>query len=196
MSLDFEPNPNRPTDEHLLTLIANQDMGAYEVLYDRHARTIYSLILRIVKSPEVAEDLLQDVFWQIWRDARQYDGGGAATAWMFRIGRNRGLDELRRRKSRPRADEQTDVESAYRAASREQPSAESEAEEGLNRQRIVSVLGDLPPDQRSCVELAYFVGLSHREISERLNVPVGTVKSRLRIGLEKLERGLRKAGFP
>ena len=184
------------SDEYLLTLVANQDVAAYERLYDRHARTIYGLILRIVRQSSVAEELLQEVFWQIWRDAGQYNEGGAAAAWMFRIGRNRSLDELRRRKARPQTDDDATVENAHRALGAEQPSAESEAEYQLNRHAIIAALDDLPPEQRVCVELAYFEGLTHAEVSARLDIPPGTVKSRLRIGMEKLERSLRRVGYP
>lgn len=196
MSIRIETNQNQLTDEHLLSLVVSRDIDAYELLYDRHSTTIYSLILRIVREPGVAEDLLQDVFWQIWRDAAQFDGTGAARAWMFRIGRNRSLDELRRRKARPVSDDQTDIQSAYQRTGTDQPSAEAEAEYLLNRQQIMAALANLPPDQKICVELAYFEGLSHREIGSQLDIPVGTVKSRLRIGMEKLERELRKAGYP
>lgn len=196
MAIDSEAKQQQYTDEYLLSLVANQDAGAYEQLYDRHSRTIYSLILRIVRDPSIAEELLQDVYWQIWRDAGQYNESGAAAAWMFRIGRNRSLDELRRRKSRPQADDQADIESAYRAKGTEQPSAESEAVYQIKRQQIVAALSDLPPDQKVCVEMAYFEGLTHKEISIRLGIPAGTVKSRLRIGMEKLERSLRRVGYP
>ncbi|MEM7131317.1 MAG: sigma-70 family RNA polymerase sigma factor [Chloroflexota bacterium] len=196
MSSEIAEKQSQYTDEQLLKLVANRDMAAYEALYDRHSTTIYSLILRIVRASSIAEELLQDVFWQIWRDAGHFDGKGAATAWMFRIGRNRSLDQLRRQKARPETDEQSSVEDAHRVSGAEQPSAESEAEVQLNREQVVGALNELPPEQKSCVELAYFEGLSHREIAERLDIPPGTVKSRLRIGLEKLERTLRKAGYP
>lgn len=196
MSFEIESNPNQSTDEHLLTLVALQDVAAYEILYDRHASTIYGLILRIVNDARIAEELLQDVFWHIWRDAEQFDNSGAARAWMFRIGRNRSLDELRRRKARPQVDERVEIEDAHRSAGTEQASAESEAEYQLNRRDIQMAMDDLPPEQRACVELAYFEGLSHSEIMGKLDIPIGTVKSRLRIGMEKLERSLRRVGYP
>lgn len=187
---------NSLSDEHLLRMVAKQDLHAYEVLYDKHAAAMFGLILRIVRDSTAAEELLQETFWQIWQNASQYEGTGAAAAWMFRIGRNRSLDELRRQKARPRSSEQVDIESAYRTTGANQPSAESEAETLLNRQQIQHALSALPEEQRVCLTLAYFEGLSHAQIGERLNLPMGTVKSRLRIGMEKLERSLRTAGFP
>ena len=182
------------SDEELLGLVAQQqDKRAYETLYDRHASTIFSLIVRIVRERPAAEELLQETFWQI---ASQFDQSGAAAAWMFRIGRNRSLDELRRRKARPQPDENTDLESAYQAVGIEQPTAEMQAELLFNRQQIQHSLADLPEEQRACIELAYFEGFSHRQIVEQLGIPIGTVKSRLRIGMEKLERSLRLAGYP
>lgn len=183
------------TDSYLLQLVATRNVDAYEVLYERHAMTIYGLILRIVREARVAEDLLQDVFWKIWRSAQQFDGSGAATAWMFQIGRNSSLDELRRRKSRPQANEWVEVEDAYCSLAIEYPSAEFEAEYLFNQQEIIAALSQLPQEQKCCIELAYFEGLTHSEIRDRLNIPKGTVKSRLRRGLEKLEMHLRKAGY-
>ena len=184
------------SDEELLTLIDQQDIAAYEQLYDRHAQTVFGLILRIVRNQTIAEEVLQEAFWQVWKSAAQYRNQGAATAWIFRIARNRSLDELRRQKVRPQAAEHVEVEAAVRNSGSHHQSAEYEAERQLNAERIQFVLGEIPVEQRTCFELAYFDGLSQREIAEEINVPVGTVKSRMRIGLEKLERLLRREGFP
>lgn len=192
MSFEIEANPNQSTDEHLLNLVALQDVAAYEILYDRHAATIFSLIMRIVGEPRAAEDLLQDVFWQIWRTAERFDSSVPARAWMFHVARNRSLDDVRRRHGRLPAVAAVKVDDGRSVSSEEQASAESEAEYQLNRRDVQTAIADLPPEQRICVELAYFDGFSHQEIGENLKVPIDTVKSRLRIGMEKLERSLKR----
>ncbi len=200
----MQPRPtgtNRATyhtysDESLLALIEEQDVAAYEQLYDRHAQTIYGLILRIVRSQTIAEEVLQEVFWQIWKNAGKFKNRGAAKAWIFRIARNRSLDELRRQKVRPQTAEKIEVETVIHNAGSHHQSAAQEAERQHNAERIQHALRNIPEEQRTCFELAYFEGLSQREIAKEINIPVGTVKSRMRIGLEKLERLLRSEGFP
>jgi len=191
------PHPDRfePTDGDLLERVAQHDLDAYEALYDRYANAVYSLILRMVSDGAVADEVLQETFWQVWQSAAEYRGSGAVRAWVFRIARNRSLDELRRHRARPQA-ASVDVEAAASQVRPQQPSAETEAEQRLDRHYVAQALQHLPPEQRTCLELAYFEGLSQREIAERVNVPVGTVKSRLRIGLDKLERLLRRDGYP
>lgn len=185
------------SDEELLTRISRQDLQAYETLYDRHARPLYGLILRMIKDHQLAEELLQEIFWQVWRNAHQYQGSGVAAAWLFRIARNRCLDELRRQRVRPSraALDIAEIEEQHNLQSQAGP-AESQPETVFNRNRIHEALNDIPPDQRICLEWAYFDGYTQREIAEIMNLPIGTVKSRMRIGLEKLERLLRSAGFP
>ena len=185
------------SDEELLRRISLHDLPAYELLYDRHAGPVYGLIMRMIKDRHLAEDLLQEIFWQVWQSAHQYQGSGVAAAWLFRIARNRCLDELRRQRARPSSAgpnitdmlEQQNLDAA-------DASTESHPEIMFNRGRIQEALNNIPPDQRVCLEWAYFDGYTQREIAEIINVPVGTVKSRMRIGLEKLERLLRSAGFP
>lgn len=185
------------SDEELLKRISRQDLQAYETLYDRHASPIFGLIMRMIKDRQLAEDLLQETFWQIWQSAYQFQGNGVAAAWLFRIARNRCLDELRRQRARPGAAMDDLTEILEQRTLREQDvTAESEPEVMLSRKRIQEALDDIPPDQRICLEWAYFDGYTQREIAEIINVPLGTVKSRMRIGLEKLERLLRGAGFP
>ncbi|MEZ4673717.1 MAG: sigma-70 family RNA polymerase sigma factor [Caldilineaceae bacterium] len=191
-------------DEELLQRVAQQDVAAYELLYDRHTQAVYSLILRIVRQPNRAEDLLQETFWQVWRSASAYRGEGAAVAWLLRVARNRALDELRRQKARPQADEsvgddQARVDQMERAMAQAAPLEDAVATtvaRRWNQQQVQLALAEIPADQRLCLELSYFEGMSQREIAEYLNLPVGTIKSRMRIGMEKLEYQLRIIGFP
>lgn len=192
------------TDEALLQRVAQQDVAAYEVFYDRHTQVVYSLILRIVRQTARAEELLQETFWQVWRGADSYRGEGAAVAWLLRIARNRALDELRRQKARPQPDETT-VDERARTEQMERAMAQSAPLEDTvelavtrrwNQQQVQIALAEIPADQRVCLELSYFEGYSQREIAEHLALPIGTIKSRMRIGMEKLEYQLRSVGFP
>lgn len=182
------------TDEMLLRLVMRKDVRAYEALYDRHAQLVYSLVVRIVRDLPVAEELLQEIFWQVWQKAEQYEGSGSAMAWLYRIARNRALDQLRRQRARPQAmhSELEVLEHSPKFVGR---SAESDVEQSWRRQHVLQGLDNIPDDQRLCLELAYFEGLSQREISERINIPLGTIKTRMRSGMEKLERFLRGVGY-
>ena len=192
------------TDEALLQRVAQQDVAAYELFYDRHTQVVYSLILRIVRQTARAEELLQETFWQVWRGADGYRGEGAAVAWLLRIARNRALDELRRQKARPQPDEATTdeigrTEQMERAMAQSAPledTVELTVTRRWNQQQVQIALAEIPADQRICLELSYFEGYSQREIAEHLVLPIGTIKSRMRIGMEKLEYQLRSVGFP
>lgn len=182
------------SDEELLARTVAQDVRAFEALYDRHAKTVYSLILRVVREPEAAEELVQESFWQVWRKAEQYNGGGAVGAWLSRIGRNKALDHLRRVKARPQSDG-GDVETLERIAAPESHLVETQVGRIWDRQRLHEALAAIPDEQRLCLEMAYFDGKSQREIAEEIGSPLGTIKTRVRIGLEKLERSLRAVGY-
>lgn len=181
-------------DEELLARTVAQDVDAFEALYDRHAKTVYSLILRIVHAPEIAEELVQESFWQVWRKAEQYNGGGAVGAWLCRIGRNKALDHLRRVKARPQSDG-SEPERLERMAAPESQQVEAQVNRLWDRQQLQAALAAIPDEQRRCLEMAYFDGKSQREIAEAMGTPIGTIKTRVRIGLEKLERSLRAVGY-
>ena len=171
-------------DESSLRRLASGDQAAAARLYDRHARPLYSLILRILGSETEAEDVLQEVFAQAFRQASRYDARrGAVAAWLLTIARSRAIDHLRARRTRveARTGEQT---------LGEMPDAQPDAASTMldeERSRLVrQALGELPMLQRMAIELAYYEGLSHSEIAERLEQPLGTVKTRIRLGLLKL----------
>jgi RNA polymerase sigma-70 factor (ECF subfamily) len=127
----------------------------------------------------------------VWENANQYRGSGAALAWMMRVARNRALDQLRRQRVRPPlvSDDAEEVESIA-----DSMTTEEAVEVQMRRAQVQRALDSIPEDQRLCLELAYFEGLSQREIAEKTNMAVGTIKSRIRIGLEKVERLLRGGG--
>jgi RNA polymerase sigma-70 factor (ECF subfamily) len=185
-------------DTYLLQLISKQDPGALEELYDRHAQTAYSLIVRIIRDSTIADEILQETFWQVWQKASDFSGRGAVAAWLYRIARNKSLDLLRRQKARPQAVETT-TEQEETALWSQLDSADSTVEQVVEqrttRVEIRQALAEIPDEQRHCLELAYFEGMSQRQIAEHTNTPLGTVKTRMRIGLDKLERIFRAAGY-
>lgn len=201
------------SDEVLLRHIADGDRQAFAVLYDRHAIVTYSLILRIVRDRALADDVLQETFWQIWKRAGEYRGEGQVAAWLYRIARNRSLDEVRRQQRAPVAAVesldawQTDAGSAEEgshtrhpllrrlAASRQSSDAASQFTQDQRRRHVQDALATIPHEQRTCLELAYFEGMSQQQIADHVNLPLGTVKTRMRMGLAKLEHILRAQGY-
>jgi RNA polymerase sigma-70 factor (ECF subfamily) len=186
------------SDEALLQQVARRDATALEELYDRHAQIVYNLIIRIVRETALADELLQETFWQVWRQADKFRGEGAAAAWLYRIARNKSLDQLRRRQVRPQPVD-TANEEAEAAVWEQLPAAEPEVEQTIERRQdsasVRQALAQIPAEQRNCLELAYFEGMSQRQIAAHTNTPLGTVKTRLQMGLEKLERLLTTAGY-
>jgi RNA polymerase sigma-70 factor (ECF subfamily) len=186
------------SDEALLGQVAGRDATALEALYDRHAQIVYNLIVRIVQDTAIADELLQETFWQVWQQAGAYRGEGTVAAWLYRIARNKSLDQLRRQKARPQPVE-TETEEAEVALWAQLPAEEAEVElsveHGQAYQSVRQALQQIPSEQRNYLELAYFEGMSQRQIAEYTKTPLGTVKTRLRMGLEKLERLLGGAGY-
>jgi RNA polymerase sigma-70 factor (ECF subfamily) len=176
-------------DRACLARLRSGDGEAAAALYDRHARPIYSLVLRIVDDEGDAEDLAQEVFAQAWRQAARYDPTrGAVGAWLLMMARARAIDALRAR--RARSGPQTFDDRALE----QMPSAAADAAQEIigaeQARRVQRALGELPLLQRLALELAYYEGLTQREIADRLEEPLATVKTRLRLGLLKLRETL------
>jgi len=182
------------SDEILLQSVIQKETGAFEILYDRHASGVYNILIGMVHDESVAEELLQETFWQVWQKADQYNVKGAASAWLHRIARNKALDQLRRQKTRSPV-LSNDIETYEWAFRQHQPSAESEFEQRWTRELVQQALDRIPNEQRLCLELAYFEGLSQQEIAEKTQTPLGTIKTRIRIGMEKVERLLLGSGY-
>jgi len=176
-------------DVECLRRLAAGDGDAAARLYDRHARPVYCLILRIVNDEGDAEDVMQEVFAQAWRQASRYDPSrGAVAAWLLMMARTRAIDRLRARQARPVADALGDEHlDALPAATRDAAADMIDAEQA---HRVRRALEELPLLQRLAIELAYYEGLTQREIAERLEEPIGTVKTRVRSGLLKLREAL------
>ncbi|MGE3841164.1 MAG: sigma-70 family RNA polymerase sigma factor [Vicinamibacterales bacterium] len=169
-------------DAALMARVVARDADAFAELYDRHARAVFSLAFRIVGDQLEAEDVVQDVFTQAWRQAERYDARrGALPAWLLNITRSRAIDLLRRRRQRVAAP--PGFWSELVAAG---PAPDTLALTSARVQALKQALADLPWAQRLPIELAYFEGLSQSEIAVRLEEPVGTIKTRVRLGLMKL----------
>lgn len=178
-------------------MVAEHHPDALATLYDRHANAVYRLILRIVRDAPIADEILQETFWQVWQKAAQYNQRGEVLSWIFRIARNRSLDELRRQKVRPRSAEtaHTDPHVLLSQMPAEEISVEQATELAWARRQVHQALSEVPSEQREAIELAFFEGLSHREIAHKTNTPIGTIKTRVRLGMQKLARSLGRKGY-
>jgi len=183
----LERSNGDPTLEELVTKLAAGDEFAFAQLYDRTNRIVYGLALRILRDLSSAEDITMEVYLQVWRTASRYDPQrGTVTSWLVTLARSRALDCLRSRKAR-HTDLEENVDDVHDLHdSRSSPELAS-MEAG--RSRIVQkALADLVPDQREAIEMAYFSGLSHSEMAERTGLPLGTVKTRIRLGMLHLRK--------
>jgi len=181
------PQTHADDDQTLIAAIAAGDSNALEQLYDRYGAAVYRVALRMLKNRELAEDVVQEVFWRVWRRSASFiNERGRVTQWLFGIAHNLCIDEMRRMRARPAPvyedveypviqqliDEQTDVPAAVWTT---------------EQRRVISeAMSELPAAQRQAIALAYFGGLSHQEIATKLNRPLGTIKTRVRLGLHKL----------
>jgi RNA polymerase sigma-70 factor (ECF subfamily) len=177
-------------DAGILRLIARQNSEALGVLYDRYGRLVYSIALHAVGNSETAEEIVQDVFTRIWDKAQTYDAAQAkVSTWLVTITRNRSIDELRRNKVRPE-ESSVDISDLLQLTDHHNPGPEAVADHHWKQKSIHDAIATLPADQQQVLALAYFKGLSHSEIAEALHEPLGTVKTRLRLAMQKLRQVL------
>lgn len=171
----------RTDDGELMRRVRADDRVALGVLYDRHAASVYGLAYRMLRERSAAEDVVQETFIAVWRSRDGYrPQQGSLRAWLLTIARNRAIDAIRRGRADLHAELDTD---------REQEAPDRTDDEALRRieaEDIGGVLRSLPDVQRQALELSYFSGLSQREIATRLGIPIGTVKGRMRLALQKL----------
>ena len=176
-------------DVELLELVKEKKKDALEALYGRYGNAIYSLSMRMLRNPQAAEEVTQDTFFNLWRRAASYKSGrGSFKSWLFSIAHHRAIDEIRRNK-RDTNVVQYDTDIERRAADDTTDPVRYTASR-FELGRITNALMELRPEQRSIVELAYFGGLTHSEISKKLDQPLGTVKTRMRLALKKLREVL------
>lgn len=183
------------TDEILISAIARGAVWAMEPLYDRYHRMMYSLAYRMVADHQVAEDLLQDVFLSIWKRATSYSPqAGAVRSWLLSIMHHRTIDYLRAVRRRSTLKEATweEVERDERVAF---PDVWDEAWQRVQSAKVREALLSLPVEQRMVIELAYFQGWTHTEIAQGCQIPLGTVKARMRLGLIRLKKRLEEMGI-
>jgi len=181
---------NAPEDARadiaLLSRVIARDSSAIGELYDRHNRLLFGLILRILRDRSEAEEVLQEVFVQVWTRADTYNAElGVPAAWMVRVARNRAIDRLRANTVRARTAEATPLPPPVE-------SPETRAALSEQQRAIARALDALPPEQRQLIECAYFQGLTQSELAERFSLPLGTVKTRVRTGLMTLKRELQQ----
>lgn len=176
-------------DVALIRRMCEADEAALGALYDRWSRSVYSLVVQILKDPDEAEDIVEETFWQAWRKAASYEPSrGAVSTWLLTIGRRKALDRLRSR-ARQREDS-LEEEGGFANLSSSAPDPAQLAEGAERRADLAAALSELPVEQRRVLELGYFSGLSQSEIAEAIGEPLGTVKTRMRLAMQKLREPL------
>ncbi|MFN8525085.1 MAG: sigma-70 family RNA polymerase sigma factor [Chloroflexota bacterium] len=179
------------TDDELMALVLARDPDALSTLYDRHHGVALAVAYRTLSDRESAEDVVQEAFVSLWRNATSFRSElGTVRGWLVTIARNLAISRLRRVANREPAASLDDVQIVDRA-----PEVWRQAAQLVERSQVMASLNALPPEQRDIIELAYYSGMTHQEISQRLGLPLGTVKGRLRLGMEKLRRELVGQGF-
>lgn len=179
-------------DEDLMQLVGRGDARAFESVYDRHSSAAFSLVYRMCGSRAAAEDVIQEAFLSIWRSGARYDRTrGSVRTWILGIVHNRAIDALRRHvvHDKRRASDEG-IEERFEATDR----TDLEAARRDEARSIREMLEGLPPEQCRVIELAYFGGFTHSEIADMLDLPIGTVKGRMRLGMDKLRVRLETAG--
>ena len=191
------------SDGDALAAAVRGDGAGIAALYDRYSRVVYSLALRIVQIEAEAEDVVQEVFTQMFRQAGRYDSRrGTVSSWLLTIARTRAIDQVRARKRLPDRRFGREPEDAAESVADPRANQESQALSDEQVQMVRRALGDLPAEQRKALELAYYDGLSQSQIAERLKEPLGTVKSRIRAAMMRLrdslemDKGIREPQAP
>ena len=185
------------SDETLIAQVSRGDSSALEALYDRHASTVLGISLRISGDQLIAEEVLQETFWRVWRHAVTYQPQlGSFTVWLFRIARNLVVDLHRKQNSRL----QTIGYNGHDALDIDQtpdPNADvpEQVQSSFKQQQVRMALATLPEEQRQVIEMAYFFGMTRQEIAEATGEALGTIHTRARLGLQKLRRELEKQDF-
>lgn len=185
---DSEISPARAALEAFVSRMAAGEQEALAELYDTTSSLIYGLAIRILGEPGDAEEVTSDVYMKAWRHAANYTRDrGSVSSWLVMMTRTLAIDRLRQRKPAGRTFEElgTVLEPVC-----SDPSPEEATDENQQRRRIRRALAELPEDQRTVIELAFFSGLTHAELAEHLDLPLGTVKTRIRLGLQRLRGAL------
>lgn len=192
---DQTPAPEELDDQQLLERIAAKDKDALNALYNRYMTPVYSLSLHMLKQPPLAEEVTQDVFLNIWLKASSFDASrGNPRSWIMSVTHHRVVDVIRSRRRTTTVTDPEGYDTLERLPSSEPP-VEAQVAQSLDRERIMRALATLPDNQREVIELAYFEGYSQSEMAERLSQPLGTVKTRVRLAMQKLRTVLQEDGY-
>ncbi|MBP6786225.1 MAG: sigma-70 family RNA polymerase sigma factor [Candidatus Promineofilum sp.] len=182
--MDFQPDIS---DEELMNLITRRDTAAFEHLYDRYAPVILGTVVKIVQNRAEGEEILQEAFWRVWNQAEAFDAEkGAFRGWVFSIARRLALDLLRRRTVRPQAARNESEERRFDQEPAPDVSVPDAAEQAIAAAQLRGALTHLSAEQYQVLELAYFKGLTRQEIARTTGLPLGTVHTRARLGLQNL----------
>ena len=175
----------------ILPAVARGDVAAFGELYDRYSPTLYAVLLRILGSAEDAQEALQETFLKAWTNASTFDEGrGSEIAWLISIARSRGIDRLRSRRVRGDRENDAGREISIRTGFVEKKTGADDAESSQERVAVRNTLDELPEAQRTALEMAYFEGLSQSEIAQRTGEPLGTIKTRMQLGMKKMRERL------
>jgi RNA polymerase sigma-70 factor (ECF subfamily) len=181
-----------PSDEELMAGVRLRDPEALSQLYDRYSGVLKALALRIVHNETESEDLLQEIYMEIWNHSQNYvQERGKALGWMVTLTRRRSIDRLRKRLSYARVEERLQNETENQPGAWSYHSVNDDLEASDIRAVLTKIMGGLPPAQREAIEFAYFKGMSQREIAAHTGIPLGTIKTRLELGLKKISDGLK-----
>src|SRR5450432_576294 len=185
--------PGEPTDLELMERIKGEDPDALSQLYDRYHGIIKALILRVVHNEAEAEDLLQEIFMELWNQAKNFSAQkGKPLGWMVTLARRRAIDGLRKKQAYMRAGERLQNETEQQPDAWVHNATAEEIDFSDTRVLVRKVINSLPPAQQQAIDLAFFRGMSQREIAANTNTPLGTVKTRLELGLNKIYDGLKE----
>jgi RNA polymerase sigma-70 factor (ECF subfamily) len=181
------------TDEQLMSAVQKENPQALEELYRRHSATLRAVIVRVLHNEHSAEDLLQEVFLEIWRLANRYiEEKGKALGWLITLARRRAIDRLRREQAYYRVEERFQKETEHQPEAWTHTRVENDIESADIRNVLSEIMESLPPAQKHAVELAFYKGMSQREIASHTNIPLGTIKTRLELGVRKIAVKLRE----
>ncbi|TAJ07055.1 MAG: sigma-70 family RNA polymerase sigma factor [Nitrospirae bacterium] len=189
--MDSSARPASALSPDLLAQVAKGSQQAFEELYDQSSALLYTLAVRILGDRDEATELLQEIYLEVWRKVARYDvGRGSPMAWLVTLARSRAIDRLRSRASKGYGTTDPIDEQLAAQLSNHDPSPLEDRQQTELRTSVRKALAELPEGQQQALELAYFEGLSHTEIAERLRQPVGTIKTRIKLGMTKLKISL------
>ncbi len=194
MEAKTSPTPEPPAvgDEALMARIQERDPEALASLYDRYSGILKSLIMGVIHNDAEADDLLQEIYMEIWNQAAHYSAQkGKPLGWIVTLTRRRSIDRLRKKQAYARAEERLQNETEQQPEAWVHNSTEDDIEISDTRRLILGILKNLPPAQREAIDLAFYHGMSQREIAAKTGIPLGTIKTRLELGLKKISEALR-----